>query len=271
RAEGSAPAVGHAPRADAAAHDGADLALFALARRTQQLERVLANLDAQRTLLRELVARAAGTNHALTGVATALDRELAECKAWVAATERDSAAQVIAYALGLAGFVAEVASMPAAAAAVSIARVLSSALLDDVDGARTEAEALVWRTVARLATAGLVDAGVGEGLARTLVASVRGVATTALDGERREARALADAAIRAGLGEAQRSVVSFLVAEASDALPLVSLVRSVLAMPTLTRQDAATLIDHLRAPGRAAVASPSGLDAALATLRAATE
>lgn len=62
-------------------------------------------------------------------------------------------------------------------------------------------------------TAGLVDAGVGEGLARTLVASVRGVASAALDGEKKEARALAETAIRAGLGEAQRAVVDFLVTE----------------------------------------------------------
>lgn len=257
-----------APGATRPAHEQA-LLLFAT--RQQGLEKLLTNLEAQAALLEQLVAHASGNNHALRGLQTALARELAQTKAWIAESRDLGVRQILGYVAGLAGFVAQLSSAPAGVVVAQIANLLQSLLLKDVEGLRHEAEVLVWRTVGRLVTAGLIEAGVSEVMARTLVSGLRAAAELSAGSERREASALLTAGVRAGLGEGQRQLVDFLLQEASDALPLLELVRSALAMPGLSTAQAAAVVDALRRPTEAPPGSPSasGVEAALAFLSAA--
>src|SRR5436190_567829 len=109
---------------------------------------------------------------------------------------------------------------------------------------------------------GLIEAGVGELVARTLVASVREAARYAGGGGRAEARELLTAAVRGALSEGQTTVIDFLVKDGDDALPLAALARSVIALHDLSREDAKKIVDALSQAGR-------GVDGALAILEAA--
>lgn len=258
--------------AGGAARPTQEQVVLLFATRQQGLEKLLTNLEEQTALLEQLVAHASGTNQALRGLQAELAKELAQTKAWIAETRDLGVREILGYVAGLAGFVAQLSAAPAGIAVAQIANLLQSLLLKDVEGLRQEAEVMVWRTVGRLVTAGLIEAGVSEVMARTLVSGLRAAAEISAASERREAAALVTAGVRAGLGEGQRRLVDFLLQEASDALPVLDLVRSALAMPGLTIESAAAVVDALRKPTvpPPGSRSTSGVGAALAVLSAAT-
>lgn len=235
-----------------------DDALVLAAFRQRGVEQLRQNLEEQIALLKQVINFASGTNHALRGVQTELEASLAMTNAWAAQMRSEVSDQLLSRVFDVASLLTALALPAAAMPALSVLRGI---LLQDVEGVRESAELFVWRTVSRLLTAGLIDAGVGEVAARAMVGALREGARWAASNERAEAAAVLAAAGRGSLSEAQSFVIDFLTSRADEALPLATLARAVIAAKELSSREARGIVASLSQVG-------GGVDGALKILEA---
>ncbi len=239
-------------------------AVGVIALRQHALGELLSNLEEQATLLQQMIGHAGRTNSALTAVQGELSKSIAATRLELAGLQSRGADALLELALKT-GFAALLSLSPAAGAVVGLVGLARDILLRDVDGLRGQVEALAWRTLARLVTAGLVDAGVGELAARVLVGALKAGVTAGAG--RAEAEGLLTPAVRDGLNAAQREVVSYLLSTADDALPLAALVRGVISFADMTADQAGRVLTALKTDGSGA--KLQGVDAALELLKIA--
>jgi hypothetical protein len=229
--------------------------------RRRSISLLVRNLKEQIELLGQLIQHASNTGHAFAAVQAALQASLESTRAWAASVRDEGREVVLSEILDLAGLIGE-ALLPGPvlallAPALSLAR---AALLEDVDGVRETAEMFVWRSLAQLLSDGLVEAGMGESVARALVTALR-VGGQAATG-RAAAEALVTPEIRGTLSEAQSLVIQFLLDGADEALPLSAIARAVIDLGGLSMDDARQIVASLSQVG-------SGVDGALSVLEAA--
>lgn len=245
---------GAASPAEALSDDALVLAAF----RQRGVEQLRQNLEEQIALLKQMITFATGANHALRGVQTELEASLAATNAWAAQLRAEVSDQLLSRVFDIASFLTALALPASALPALSVIRGI---LLQDVEGVRESAELFVWRAVSRLLTRGLIDAGVGEVAARTLVGALREGARWAATNERADAAAVIAAAGRGSLSEAQSFVLDFLTRQADEALPLATLARAVLGAKELSSAEARGIVASLSQVG-------GGVDGALRILEA---
>jgi hypothetical protein len=230
-----------------------DARLVLFQRRVAGLEALLANLERQVSLLREMVAQASGTGRALEALQLALDASVKETRAWIERARGEAADDLLARVLDVAGFAAMLVLPPAAFATMTP---LIGLLKDLVKESPQPIENFVWSALGGLATRALLAAGVGELAARAIVAALReGGGSTSGSG-------VADAIAGVALTEAQAWLIDFLGKKADPSLPVGALARAVIALRDLSRDDAQKIAASLSA-------RTGGVDAALAMLETA--
>jgi hypothetical protein len=228
-----------------------DARLVVFQRRIRGLEELLANLEQQAALLREMIAQAQGTGRGLQALQQSLDVALDETRKWIARARGEAAEDLLARLLDAAGFAAMLI-LPASAFAAMTPVI--GLLRDLVSGSNEPIENFVFRTLGSLASRALVEAGVGRTAANAIVAALREGA-----GERREG--VSAAVGGAALNAAQALVIDFLSRSGDEALPLVALARAVVALGDLREAEARKIVGALATPS-------GGVEAALSMLEA---